>query len=40
MTAIGPVDILCRDHLGGSVAVEIKPAVTSTVSSSSPAISS
>ncbi|GAA4595583.1 endonuclease NucS [Planotetraspora phitsanulokensis] len=24
MTAIGPVDILCRDHLGGSVAVEIK----------------
>ena len=24
MTAIGPVDILCRDHLGGSVAIEIK----------------
>ena len=24
MTAIGPVDILCKDHLGGSVAVEIK----------------
>ncbi|MEV4456632.1 endonuclease NucS [Microbispora sp. NPDC049633] len=24
MTAIGPVDILCRDHLGGAVAVEIK----------------
>jgi RecB family endonuclease NucS len=24
MTAIGPVDILCRDHLGGTVAVEIK----------------
>ncbi len=24
MTAIGPVDILCRDSLGGSVAVEIK----------------
>ncbi|MEV6980807.1 endonuclease NucS [Sphaerisporangium sp. NPDC051017] len=23
-TAIGPVDILCRDHLGGTVAVEIK----------------
>jgi endonuclease len=24
MTAIGPVDILCRDHLGSTVAVEIK----------------
>jgi RecB family endonuclease NucS len=24
MTAIGPVDILCRDGAGGSVAVEIK----------------
>ena len=24
MTAIGPVDLLCRDELGGSVAVEIK----------------
>lgn len=24
MTAIGPVDILCRDHKGGSVAVELK----------------
>jgi len=24
MTAIGPVDILCRDHTGGSVAVELK----------------
>ena len=24
MTAIGPVDLLCRDSLGGSVAVEIK----------------
>src|ERR1700741_3315925 len=24
MTAIGPVDLLCRDQLGGSVAVEIK----------------
>ncbi len=24
MTAIGPVDILCRDHTGGTVAVEIK----------------
>ncbi|WP_436501941.1 endonuclease NucS [Actinokineospora sp. HUAS TT18] len=24
MTAIGPVDILCRDHTGSSVAVEIK----------------
>jgi RecB family endonuclease NucS len=24
MTAIGPVDILCRDAQGGSVAVEIK----------------
>nr|WP_284291559.1 endonuclease NucS domain-containing protein [Angustibacter aerolatus] len=24
MTAIGPVDILCRDGGGGSVAVEIK----------------
>lgn len=24
MTAIGPVDLLCRDHDGGSVAVEIK----------------
>ncbi|GIH70547.1 endonuclease NucS [Sphaerimonospora thailandensis] len=24
MTAIGPVDILCRDELGGTVAVEIK----------------
>lgn len=24
MTAIGPVDILCKDELGGSVAVEIK----------------
>jgi endonuclease len=24
MTAIGPVDILCRDHAGASVAVEIK----------------
>ena len=24
MTAIGPVDILCRDGVGGSVAVEIK----------------
>ncbi len=24
MTAIGPVDLLCRDHLGGTVAVEIK----------------
>jgi RecB family endonuclease NucS len=23
-TAIGPVDILCRDHLGGTVAIEIK----------------
>src|SRR6202789_2325147 len=25
MTAIGPVDLLCRDELGRSVAVEIKP---------------
>ena len=24
MTAIGPVDILCRDHTGATVAVEIK----------------
>lgn len=24
MTAIGPVDLLCRDEKGGSVAVEIK----------------
>ena len=24
MTAIGPVDILCRDHVGATVAVEIK----------------
>ncbi|GII56381.1 endonuclease NucS [Planotetraspora thailandica] len=24
MTAIGPVDILCRDHHGGAVAIEIK----------------
>jgi RecB family endonuclease NucS len=24
MTAIGPVDLLCRDPAGGSVAVEIK----------------
>jgi RecB family endonuclease NucS len=24
MTAIGPVDLLCRDHSGASVAVEIK----------------
>jgi hypothetical protein len=24
MTAIGPVDLLCRDEIGGSVAVEIK----------------
>jgi RecB family endonuclease NucS len=24
MTAIGPVDILCRDHTGASVAVELK----------------
>ncbi len=25
MTAIGPVDLLCRDDAGASVAVEIKP---------------
>ena len=34
MTAIGPVDLLCKDAGGGSVAVEIKRAATSTVSSS------
>ena len=37
-TAIGPVDLLCRDQTGAVVAVEIKRRGRSTGSSSSPAI--